>query len=177
MCRYRSSCRDKVTPVLGEMGSLGFESKSSHHTEGGLHPPLPVQTPLNKVTYCNKPLPQLSQTVLPDRGTVSADKQERSRTGTKSKLTGFLQLAIFGTQTQQPVETGPGPEHLEHLFEHRVVQDGDPRDIREFKIQVHVVTRTAKRTDDVILDVFSKLRTSSYKFTTCKTSSTSKDKT
>ena len=127
-CCYRSSCRGKVTPVLGEMGSSGFESKSSHHTEGGLHPTLPVQTPLNKVTYCNKPLPQLTQAVLPDRGTVSADKQERSRTGTKSKLTGFLQPAIFGTQTQQPVETGPGPEHLEHLFEHRVVQDGDPRD-------------------------------------------------
>ena len=110
------------------MGSPGFESKSSHYTEGGLHPPLPVQTPLNKITYCSKQLPQLSQAVLPDRGTVSADKQECSRTGTKSKLTGFLQLAIFGTQTQQPVETGPGPEHLEHLFEHRVVQDGDPRD-------------------------------------------------
>ena len=110
------------------MGSPGFESKSSPHTEGGLHPPLPVQTPLNKVTYCNKQLPQLSQAVLPDRGTVSADKQECSRTGTKSKLTGFLQPAIFGTQTQQPVETGPGPEHLEHLFEHRVVQNGDPRD-------------------------------------------------
>ena len=103
--------------MLGEMGSPGFESKSSHHTEEGLHPPLPVQTPLNKVTYCNKPLPQLSQAVLPDRGTVSADKQERSRTGTKSKLTGFLQPAIFCTHTQQPVETGPGPEHLEHLFE------------------------------------------------------------
>ena len=41
---------------------------------------------------------------------------------------GFLQLTIFGTQTQQPVETGPGPEHLEHLLKHRVVQDGDPRD-------------------------------------------------
>ena len=26
------------------------------------------------------------------------------------------------------METGPGPEHLEHLFKHRVVQDGDPRD-------------------------------------------------
>ena len=26
------------------------------------------------------------------------------------------------------METYPGPEHLEHLFEHRVVQDGDPRD-------------------------------------------------
>ena len=110
------------------MGSSGFESKGSHHTEGGLHPPLPVQTPFNKVTYCNKQLPQLSQAVLPCRGTVSADKQECSRTGRKSKLTGFLQPAIVGTQTQQPVETSPGPEHLEHLFKHRVVQDGDPRD-------------------------------------------------
>ena len=26
------------------------------------------------------------------------------------------------------METGPGPEHLEHLFKHRVVQNGDPRD-------------------------------------------------
>ena len=26
------------------------------------------------------------------------------------------------------METGPGPEHLEHLFKHRVVKDGDPRD-------------------------------------------------
>ena len=99
-CCYRSSCRGKVTPVLGEMGSSGFESKSSHHTEGGLHPPLPVQTQLDKVTYCNKQLPQSSETVLPFRGTVSADKQKCSRTGTKSKLTGFLQPAIFGTQTQ-----------------------------------------------------------------------------
>ena len=114
--------------MLGEMGSSGFESKSSHHTEGGLHPPLPVLTPLNKVIYCNKQLPQLSQAVLPCRGTVSADKQECSRTGRKSKLPGFLHPANFGTQTQQPVETGPGPEHLEHLFEHRVVQNGDPRD-------------------------------------------------
>ena len=69
-----------------------------------------------------------SETVLPFRDTVSADRQECSRTGTKSKLTGFLQPAIFGTQTQQPVETGPGPEQLEHLPKHRVVQDGDPRD-------------------------------------------------
>ena len=56
------------------------------------------------------------------------DKQECSRTGGKPKFTGFLQPTIFGTQTQQPVETHPGSEHLEHLFKHRVVQDGDPRD-------------------------------------------------
>ena len=110
------------------MGGLGFKSKSGQHIEGGVCSPVPVQTPFDKVTDCHKQLPQLSQTVLPFRGTVSADKQECSRTGRKSELTAFLQPAIFGTQTQQPVETGPGPEHLEHLFKHRVVQDGDPRD-------------------------------------------------
>ena len=95
--------------------------------EGGLHSPLPVQTPLDEVTDCNKQLPQSNQTVLPFRGTVSADKQECSRTGGKSELTGVLQPA-FWTQTQQPVETDPRPEHLEHLFEHRDVQDENPRD-------------------------------------------------
>ena len=28
------------------------------------------------------------------------------------------------------MKTGSGPEHLEHFFKHRVVQDGDPRDIK-----------------------------------------------
>ena len=41
---------------------------------------------------------------------------------------GFYKPVIFGTQTQQPVETYPGPEHLENLPKHRVVQNGDPRD-------------------------------------------------
>ena len=88
--------------MLGEMGSLGFESKGSHHTEGGLYSSVPVQTPLDKVTDCNEQLPQSNQTVLPFRGTVSADKQKCSRTGGQSKFTGVLQPAIFGTQTQQP---------------------------------------------------------------------------
>ena len=95
--------------------------------EGGLHSPLPVQTPLDEVTDCNKQLPQSNQTVLPFRGTVSADKQECSRTGGKSNSLGFYNR-LFGTQTQQPVETDPRPEHLEHLFKHRDVQDGNPRD-------------------------------------------------
>ena len=61
--------------MLEEMGNPGFKSKSGNHSEGGLHAPLPVQTPLDKVTDCNKQLPQSNQTVLPFRGTVSADKQ------------------------------------------------------------------------------------------------------
>ena len=101
-CCYRSSCRGEVKPVLGEMGSLGFESKGSHHTEGRLYSSVLVQTPLDKVTDCNKQLSQSHQAVLPCGGTVSADKQKCSRTGTKSEFTRFSQPAIFGTQTQQP---------------------------------------------------------------------------
>ena len=100
--------------------------RTCHHTEGGLYSSIPVQTSLNKVTDCNKQLPQSNQAVLPCGGTASADKQKCSRTGGKPKLTGVLQPAIFGTQTQQPVETDSGLKHLEHLFDHRVVQDGDP---------------------------------------------------
>ena len=128
-CCHKSTCRGKVTSVLGEVGSSGFESKSSHNTQRGLHPPLPVQNQFDQVTNCRKRLCQPTKTVPPFGGTVSAGEQKCSGTSSKSQLTRVLQLAIFGTQTQQLVETGPGPEHLEHLPKRRVVpQNGDPRD-------------------------------------------------
>ena len=40
-CCYRSTCRGKATQILGEVGSSGFESKSSNHTRRALHPSLP----------------------------------------------------------------------------------------------------------------------------------------
>ena len=46
----------------------------------------------------------------------------------ENQNSGFLQPTFFGTLIQQPVETHPRPEHLKHLFRHRVFQDGDPRD-------------------------------------------------
>ena len=128
---HKSTCRGKVTAILGEVGSSGFEPKSSHNTERGLHAPLPVQTQPNQVTNGHKQLCRPTKTVPPSGGTVSADKQKCSGTGSKPKLTGFLQPAIFSTQTQQPVETYPRPEHLEHLPKHRVVQNGDPRDNKD----------------------------------------------
>ena len=84
---------------LGKVGSSGFESKSSHNIERGLHPPLPVQTQPNQVTNGHKQLCQPTKTAPPSGGTVSADKQKCSGTGSKPKLTGFLKPAIFGTQT------------------------------------------------------------------------------
>ena len=114
------------------MGGSGFESKSSHSTQRGLHPPLPVQTQFDQVTNCHKQLCEPTKTVPPFGGTVAAGQQKWSGTGSKPKLTRVLQPAIFGTQTQQLVETGPGPEHLEHLPKHRVIQNGDPRDNKNF---------------------------------------------
>ena len=111
----------------GEVGSSGFETKGSHHTPRGLYPPLPVQTKPNQVTNCHKQLSKPIQTGPPFRGTVSAGEQKCSRTGNKPKLT----TGYFWYQTQQPVETGLGPEHLEHLPKHRVVQNGDPRDNKD----------------------------------------------
>ena len=108
--------------------ALGSSPKNSNSTQRGQHPPLPVQTQFNQVTNCHKQLCQPTKTVPPFGGTVSASEQKCCRTSSKPKLTGFLQPAIFGTQTQQAVETYPGPEYLEHLPKHRVVQNGDPRD-------------------------------------------------
>ena len=91
------------------MGSPGGESKGSNSTQRGLHPPLPVQTQPNQITNCHKQLYQPSQKSQPFRGSVSAGEQKCSRTSSKPKLPGVLQPAIFGTQTQQPVETYLGP--------------------------------------------------------------------
>ena len=60
-CCYNSTCRVKVTSLLGEVGSSGFESKGSHNTQKGLH--LPVQTKSNQVTNCHKQLCQSTETV------------------------------------------------------------------------------------------------------------------
>ena len=109
------------------MGNSGFESKSYQNTERGLHPSLPVQTQPNQVTNGHQQICKPPKTVPPFGGTGAANKQECSGTGNKSDLPRVLQPAIFGSQTQQPVETYLGPEHFEHLFKHRVVQNGDSR--------------------------------------------------
>ena len=137
-CCHKSTCRGKPTSILGEVGGSRFESKSSHNTQRGLHSSLPVQTQFNQVTNCHKQLCQPTKTVPPFGGTVSADEQKCSGTCNKPKLTGVLQPAIFGTQTQQPVETYPGPEHLEHL------SNGDPRDNKASLQTGEWVTSTSK---------------------------------
>ena len=102
-------------------GLPGGKSQGSSSTQRGLHPPLPVQTQLDQISNCH-------EQQLPCWRLASAGEQKCSRTGSNSKISGFLQQTILGTQTQQPVETYLGPEHLEHLSKHRVIQNGDTRD-------------------------------------------------
>ena len=110
------------------MGSPGGKSQGNNSTQRGLHPPLPVQIQLDQVTNCHKQLCEPPQKPPLVGGLASAGEQKCSIIGSNSKITGVLQQAIFGTRTQQPVETYLGPEHLEHLPKHRVVQNGDTRD-------------------------------------------------
>ena len=77
-------------PILGEMGSPGFESKGSNSTQRRLHTRLLVQTPFNQITNCHKQLWQPAKTLPPFGGTVSAGEQECSRTGSKPKIWGFI---------------------------------------------------------------------------------------
>ena len=85
-CCYKSTCRGTAISVLGEVGSSGFESKSSNSTQRGLHPPLLVQTQFNQITNCHKQLRQPTKTVPPFGGTVSAGEQKCCRTSSKPKL-------------------------------------------------------------------------------------------
>ena len=109
------------------MGSSGFESKCSHHIEGGYILPFRFRPNLTGsptvISNYHNPAKQsfLLEALyqLVNKNTVQPVENQNSL--------GFLQLAIVGSQAQQPVETCPGPEHLEHLFKLRVIQDGDPR--------------------------------------------------
>ena len=82
----------------------------------------------NQIANYHKQLSQSIKTGPPFGGTVSPGEQKCIGTGSKPKLTRVLQPANFGTQTQQPLETYLGPEHLEHLPKYRVIQNGDPGD-------------------------------------------------
>ena len=80
---------------MGKKGSPGGKSKGGNSTQRGLHPPLPVQTQLGQVTNCHKQLCKSPQEPPLDGGFASTGEQKYSRTGSNSKITGFLQQAIL----------------------------------------------------------------------------------
>ena len=91
----------QTKPVLENLGSLGGRTQSSTNVERGLHLTFPDQTKLDQVTYNHQLLCTSSQKPLPVGGTVSDDKQKCSRVGQKSRISGLLQLAIFGPKNKK----------------------------------------------------------------------------
>ena len=141
-CCSRSTCRGQTTPVLGKMGSPGGKSESGNSTEGGLCPPLPVQTQLGLVTFHHKQLCKPTQTCLPSGSITTTFGQERSRTSSESELSRVLQQTISSTQTQQPVETYPGPQQLKPVPEHE-----------SFKMETPEIIRTSLQTGEWVTSI------------------------
>ena len=127
-CCNKSSCRVKIARVLEEMGSPRGQSQSDNSPQGGLHPPLPVQTSPDQKTHNNKLLCRSPQEQLPVGGIASAVRQECCRVSPKSTIPGFLQPVVPGTKTQQPVAPHLGSEQTKQLSENPVIQNGDSRD-------------------------------------------------
>ena len=95
--------------------------------EGGLHSPLRFRPHLTRSpTVISNYRNPTKQSFLLEALYQLINKNAVEPVENQNSL-GFYNR-LFGTQTQQPVETDPRPEHLEHLFKHRDVQDGNPRD-------------------------------------------------
>ena len=107
------------------MAGSGGRSESSSNPERGLHPALSDPAKTNKVSHSRKLLCQSSQEQLPVGGITSAYRQEHSRTGPQSNISGVFQQTIFSPQTQQQMETYTRPEQTESLPQDGKIQNRD----------------------------------------------------
>ena len=130
-CCTKSSCRGQITPVLEKKGSPRRQPQSTSSPQRRLRTSLPVPAQSYKNSHNNKLLCKSPQEQLPVGGIASAVGQKCCRISSKSTIPGDLQPAIFGTQTQQPVETYLGSQQTQHFFENTVIQNGDPRDNKD----------------------------------------------
>ena len=126
-CCTKSACRGQTKSVLGNLESLGGRTQSSTNVEGYT---VPFQSRPNfteKVTDNHQLLYISTQEPLPVGGITSADKGKCSRVGQKSRISGLLQLAIFGPKTQQQMETITRSEQSQQIPQGRKIQNGDTR--------------------------------------------------
>ena len=93
-CFSKSACRGKTSKFLANLAGSGCRSESHLNPERGLYPPLSDPSKTHKVSYSHKPLCQSPQEQLPVGGITSAYRQERSRTGSKPKISGLFQPTI-----------------------------------------------------------------------------------
>ena len=103
------------------MGSPRHQYQGLNSPQRRLQSPFPVLAKLDQVPNHNKLLCKCSQEPIPVGDIASAVKQKCSRVGQKPRIPGLLQLAIFGSKTQQPVETYTRPQHPKQVSKERVI--------------------------------------------------------
>ena len=111
------------------MGSLGGLTKGPTNIERMLHPAIPHQRKLDQVSRNYQLLCKSPQEPLPVGGIVSADDQKCSSVDQKSRVSGFLQLAIFGPKTKQQMETYTRSEEFQQIPQGEKIQNGNHPDL------------------------------------------------
>ena len=124
-CCFKSTCRGKASKLLAGLAKSGCQSDSGSNHKRGIHPPFPDPLQTSKISHCRELLCKSPQEQLPAGGIASAYRQKRSRAGTKSKIPGFLQPAIFSPKTKQQMETYTGSEQTQSFLQGGKIQDGD----------------------------------------------------
>ena len=125
--RNRLQSIASLITVVGRSGKFWVRVQISHHTEGGLHPPLPVQTQLDKVTNCNKQLPQPSQAVLPFRSMYQLVNKSTVQPVKNQNSQGFCNRLFLLPKPNNRWRPVLDLSTLNTFFKLRVVQNGDPR--------------------------------------------------
>ena len=126
-CCSKSAGRGKTSKFLANLAGSGCRSESHSDPERGLHPPLSDPPKTHKVSYSHKPLCQSAQEQLPVGGITSAYRQERSRTGSKPKISGLFQPTIFSPKAKQQVEAYTRSKQAKSFPQGGEIQDGDTR--------------------------------------------------
>ena len=115
---------------FSQLGNFWGQTKGNKNPQRGLHPSLPDPPEHDKVTYHHKLLCQSPQEPLPDGGITSAYEQKCSRAGPKPRISGILQLTIFGAKTKQPVETYTRSQQPEQIPQGRKFKMETPETIK-----------------------------------------------
>ena len=127
-CCHRTECRGKVTNVWASLARNGRKSSGDFCLEGGLHPSIQTETPIDKVSPSSKWLCQPSKEPVLKGSLNQSHEEVGSRKGGYQVVSGFLQPAFPCPQTKQKMETNLGPESVELIPQYQYLQDGNSGD-------------------------------------------------
>ena len=127
-CCHRTECRGKVTNVLASLARNGHKSSGDFCLEGGLHPSIQTETPIDKVPHSSEWLCKSSKEPVFKGSLTKSPEQVGSRKGDYQVVSGFLQPAFPCLQTKQKMETNLGPQSVELIPQYQYLQDGNSGD-------------------------------------------------